>query len=122
MTPKPFDIDLAKADEPVVTRSGMPARIICFNLKDTIYPIVALYGHDAEIVEKYTTTGQSFSYRENEQDLLMAPKVKKFWHCVYESKEKSIGPSRLFDSKQEMRDTMIDCNIIAEYETEFPIE
>lgn len=39
---KPFDIELAKAGHPVCTRSGNPVRIVCFDKKNTKYPIMAL--------------------------------------------------------------------------------
>lgn len=60
----PFDIELAKkitsGDIPgkVVTRDGISARIICWNKRDKIYPIVVLLDEEKEeSLEKYTEKG-----------------------------------------------------------------
>lgn len=42
MNTKPFDIDLAKQGKKVITKSGLPVRIICFDRQHPVYPIVAL--------------------------------------------------------------------------------
>lgn len=39
--PKPFDVDRAKRGDKVITRSGSPARIVCFDV-DNSQPILAL--------------------------------------------------------------------------------
>lgn len=41
---KKFDLELAKQGHPVQTRNGRPARIICWDRKSDVYPIVALIG------------------------------------------------------------------------------
>lgn len=44
---KPFDLEAAKAGKPVCTRDGRKARIICFDLKNDEYPIVAAVENDS---------------------------------------------------------------------------
>lgn len=39
---KKFNLEEAKAGKPVITRDGSEARIICFDMKNDLYPIVAL--------------------------------------------------------------------------------
>lgn len=35
---KPFNLEEAKAGKQVVTKSGRPVRIICWDVKDRMYP------------------------------------------------------------------------------------
>lgn len=72
---KEFNLELAKKGHPVCTREGYPARIICWDLKDKDYPIVALidtYGDEQP--SKFTSEGKySVKLEETAYDLLMAP-------------------------------------------------
>ena len=38
----PFDVDSAKRGEPVSTRDGRAVRIVCWDVKNTDFPILAL--------------------------------------------------------------------------------
>ena len=72
---KRFNLELAKKGHPVCTRDGYPARIICWDLKDKDYPIVALidtYGDEQP--SKFTSEGKySVKLEETAYDLFMAP-------------------------------------------------
>lgn len=83
---KPFDIELAKAGNPVCTRDGRSARIICFDKKCTTldFNIVALVDwKDNENVEEvivYNNEGRvNLTNTDNCSDLFMAPIKKSGW-------------------------------------------
>ena len=93
---KPFDLEAAKEGKPVCTRDGRKARIICFDLKNDEYPIVAAVGNDSsETLFSYTTNGEIADGIESDKDLMMLPEKKERWVNVYkercyESKEEAI--------------------------------
>lgn len=52
------------------TRDGHRARIICTDVKNNVYPVVAAIEYDAgEVVERYTKTLQYDIYGESDLDL-----------------------------------------------------
>lgn len=77
---KPFDLEAAKRGEPVCTRDGRKARIICFDLK-YFAPIVAAIAtrHGGEEVEVYNPDGLWIKSDEYPIDLFMAPKKTTLW-------------------------------------------
>lgn len=93
---KPFDLQKAREGKPVCTRDGRKARIICFDLKNDEYPIVAAVGNDSfETLFSYTTNGEIADGIESDKDLMMLPEKKERWVNVYkercyESKEEAI--------------------------------
>ena len=93
---KPFDIQKAREGKPVCTRDGRKARIICFDLKNDEYPIVAAVGNDSsETLFSYTTNGEIADGIESDKDLMMLPEKKEGWINVYkercyETKEEAI--------------------------------
>ena len=72
---KPFDLEAAKAGKPVYTRDGRKARIICFDLKNEQYPIVAAIGNDSsETLLCYTLNGEIVKGNyKSDKDLMMLP-------------------------------------------------
>lgn len=83
---KPFNREAAKAGDPVIHRTGTPARIICFERADTKRPLVVL-STDEDSVEhvltfredgKYCAGGESSPY-----DLFMAPVKREGWANLY---------------------------------------
>ena len=82
---KPFDLEAAKAGKLVCTRDGIKARIICFDLKNEKYPIVAAIGDDSsEIILCYTTKGEIIKGNyKSEKDLMMLPEKKEGWINLY---------------------------------------
>lgn len=91
MTPqinhKPFNLEAAKAGKPVITRSGQPARIICFDRKTTTpYKILALIEEEGGETETYLTFTLDGKFQDNpsavnSSDLFMAPEeVTRYIH------------------------------------------
>ena len=94
---KEFDLEAAKQGKPICTRDGHKARIICFDLKNKDYPIVAAIGDNhSETVFSYTARGEIITGNyESKRDLMMLPEKKEGWVNVYkercyESKEEAI--------------------------------
>lgn len=74
---KPFDLNAAKDGKPVCTKDGRPARIICFNAKGVIYPIIALVEDNGlEVTIHYNEEGKRCDKGTNE-DLMMAPEISE---------------------------------------------
>lgn len=98
---KEFNLEEAKAGKPVQTRDGRPARIICFDRKNRLYPIIALVDlGDYEDYISYTLDGCTNEHKkiENDRDLFMAPVKVTRWVNVYRGgfdyKFGSICPTR----------------------------
>ena len=92
---KPFDIQKAREGKPVCTRDGRKARIICFDLKNDEYPIVAAVGNgSSETLFSYTTNGEIADGIESDKDLMMLPEKRIGWINI----NKDAG---LFTSKEE---------------------
>lgn len=70
---KNFDLEAAKRDAAVCTRSVMDVRIIYFDRIDSLYPIVGLCRNNdgSEFVESYTTDGRRFCSTTDDRDLMM---------------------------------------------------
>lgn len=84
---KPFDIEKAKAGHPVCTRDGRKVRIVCFNRKSSLYPIIALIENtpeDEELVIYPNTGVYDEPYKSNE-DLMMLPEKKEGWAIICKS-------------------------------------
>lgn len=98
---KEFNLDLAKAGHPVQTRSGKPARIICFDRIDNNYPIIALVKNDdikEEMCNSYTKEGRRYTYRDDDpEDLFMISIKKEGWINIYNTKEVGF----IYNSKEE---------------------
>ena len=93
---KPFDLEAAKVGKPVCTRNGRKARIICFDLKNDEYPIVAAVEDDStETLFSYTTNGEIADGIESDKDLMMLPEKKEGWVNVY--REESNNNERLIE-------------------------
>ena len=83
---KPFYIQKAREGKPVCTRDGKKARILCYDLKGTEYPIVAAVetrDRFAESIFGYDKNGRFDHDTENNNDLMMLPEKKEGWVNVY---------------------------------------
>ena len=99
----PFDIQKAREGKPVCTRDGRKARIICFDLKNEEYPIVAAIGNDSsETLLCYTINGEIVkgSYK-SDKDLMMLPEKKEGWVNVYNHLGVITLSHNPFDTKEE---------------------
>lgn len=75
---KPFNLEEAKAGKPVCTRDGKPARIVCYDKKNSIYPLVALvFNENQEVTLHYTENGAYYNNEETLSDLMMAGEKKE---------------------------------------------
>ena len=91
---KPFNIELAKQGNPVCTRDGRMARIICFDRKfyhdGYNYLIVAMVNdNDNELIHAYTQDGLLVGNKKGDLDLMMLPEKKEEWLNVYHGLKKS---------------------------------
>lgn len=84
---KPFDIELAKQGKPVCLRDGRKARIVCLDVKNSDYPIIALVEDGAnEVALYYNVKGRTSFLRDH--DLMMASERKTGWINIYPSRYK----------------------------------
>lgn len=100
---KPFNLNAAKSGKPVCTRDGRKARIICFDLKNDEYPIVAAVGNDSsETLFSYTTNGEITDSIESDKDLMMLSEKKEGWVNIVRGSNNSPHMGRgIFQSKEE---------------------
>ena len=84
---KPFSLEAAKAGKPVCTRDGRKARIICFDVKGSMYPIIALIEEsEGEKLCSYMPNGRSYkNEKECIDNLMMLPEKKEGWANIYRS-------------------------------------
>lgn len=85
---RPFNIEEAKKGKPVVTRKGVPVKIIYWDKKGR-YPLVALVGEE-ENLKGYTLEGNYYPEGESLLDLFMGTEKKEGWINLYES-HSSVG-------------------------------
>ena len=104
---KPFDLELAKKGHPVCTRSGLGARIICFDRENSgKYPIVFLHKHCGsadESVYYATITGKSALLCDSPQDLFMKPVKKTGWVNFYKVSSRIDTGQNTYKSEKEAR-------------------
>lgn len=79
---KPFNLEEAKAVKPIVTRGGLPARIICFDC-DSSHPIITLLRstdsrdkEDHEFSASHNIDGAFTRMEPSNYDLMMASEEK----------------------------------------------
>ena len=82
---KPFDIQKAREGEPVYTRDGRKARIVCYDFKGGDYPIIALVEcrGNREIFCAYSEKGEIGIGTETDEDLMIAPELHEGWVNVF---------------------------------------
>ena len=99
---KPLDLEAAKAGKPVCTRDGRKARIICFDLKGDMCPIVAaVEENNMEVLYHYDTKGLN-CYKKSELDLMMLPEKKEGWVNIYNADTTFYYvDGRVFETKDE---------------------
>ena len=99
MNLKPFDLEAAKLGEPVCTRNGRKARIICFDVKGANYPILTLVEEcGKESTYCYDVCGKSTVHTD--MDLMMLPEKHEGWvNIVKCGSDRSIGS--LYPTKED---------------------
>jgi hypothetical protein len=94
---KPFDLEAAKAGAPVVTRDGKKARIICFDLNNGEYVLIALVTHYSglETVLLLQKDGRRLPNSEHSTyDLFMASVKKEGWLNIYPNEKVEMWPTK----------------------------
>ena len=92
---KPFNLEAAKSGKPVCTRDGRKARIICFDVKGNICPIIALVEENGmEVTKSYDMNGRANYKNADNYDLMMLPEKKDGWAVIrrsdiYENEEQA---------------------------------
>ena len=75
----PFDLERAKAGDPVITRDGRDVKILAFDVQN-YYPIVGICKDvrqdKTEVLHTFTARGLVASLSSNPADLFMKPKKK----------------------------------------------
>ena len=80
---KEFNLEEAKAGKPVCTRDGRKARIICFDLNNKNFPIVAIINCDSEEnAYQYDIEGICDEH-DNNLNLMMSFEKKEGWVIIH---------------------------------------
>ena len=80
---KEFNLEAAKAGKPVCTRDGRKARIICFDLNNKNFPIVAIINCDTEEnAYQYDIDGICDEH-DNNLNLMMSHEKKEGWVIIH---------------------------------------
>ncbi len=80
---KEFDLEAAKAGKPVCTRDGRKARIICFDLNNKNFPIVAIINCDSEENAYQYDIDGICDVHVNNLNLMMSPEKKEGWIIIH---------------------------------------
>ena len=94
---KPFNLEAAKAGAPVVTRNGKKARIICFDLNNGEYVLIALITHDNGREEIVSAKKDGLRFPNSEHsvyDLFMASVKKEGWLNIYPNEKVEMWPTK----------------------------
>lgn len=100
---KEFDLEAAKAGKPVCTRDGRKARIICFDLNNKNFPIVAIINCDTEEnAYQYDIDGVCDEH-DNNLNLMMPPEKKEGYVNIYTNPRVGdrYSSNTIFPSKEE---------------------
>lgn len=117
---KEFDINLAKQGKPVCTRDGSKARIICFDKRDSIHPIVALIDNKftGESTRFYSIDGKDSI--SDQYDLFMEGERREAWIKILRDKDGNRKiVDKLYKTKAEAEiDIYLGCvaNILIKWE------
>ena len=107
---RPFNLEeyLKNPDRKIVTRDGLPVRIIC---ADRRYgydkPILALV-YNAKVQEEacygYTPNGKVFQGVDNDKDLFFAPTKHEGWINVYRDDDDYYMGAGIYSTEEEARE------------------
>lgn len=105
---KPFNLDeyLKNPSKKVITRTGKNARIRCTDVKNELYPVLALVEiGDYESPTLYTADGEFILGQERDLDLFFAPTKHEAWINMYRlcSTGDKYPGCRLFNTEKEAK-------------------
>lgn len=118
---KAFDLEKAKAGEPLMTRDGRKARMIG-ERKHPEYPIVVAVcdKNGYEEVFLYTNEGRNYIHQKADEDLFMVPKKRKKYANFYLKDEDFYDLSEVYDNKDDaIRNIRYDVKYIKTIEIEW---
>lgn len=116
-----FNLEEAKAGKPVCTRDGREARIICFDVENETFPIVAVV-KDEDGVENagvYTRDGYCFPNGDKTaDDLMMVSRTRRGWIGIHKS---GIGnalarTTHIFSTREEVEEVLREFRVTKVYE------
>lgn len=103
---KPFNIKeyLENPNREVVTREGNSVRILCTDLNDSNYPVVAVI--NKWHVDKFTADGIFQAGEETKYDLFFATKKREGWVNIFKGANGNtcVGDSRIFKSEEDAKE------------------
>ena len=119
---KPFSLEEFKKNpsRKVVTREGIPARIICTDAKRD-YPIVALIKDNCEEqVFLYRPDGMWCKENKSDMDLFFAPEKKVIWGNLYSTQHGTTFSGDFYKTEEEALKEK--CKDFSKYITTFKVE
>lgn len=109
---KPFVLQAAKSGKPVCTRDGRKARIICFDVKGDICPIIALVEENGmEVTKSYDENGRANYKNADNYDLMMLPEKKEAWVNIYKDSVGNVVSTQVIYSSEETAKQNINLNM-----------
>lgn len=106
---KPFNLEKAKAGAKVVTRNGLEARILAFDIDDKQPLAVAIRCGCIEALSQHSPDGRCYPDGDDSphgRDLFMAPVKVVKWTAVYDSSESEVKSREvlceLFDTPEQV--------------------
>ena len=119
---KPFDLEAAKAGAKVVTRSGEPVRIICFDREDDIFHLVGLVSSPCgERVVAFNENGKYYiDELPHSTDLFMAPEKHEGYVLVIRCKDGVVLGDYVYETYEDAEKSISnpDDGIVAKIEWE----
>jgi hypothetical protein len=98
---KPFNLERAKAGDPVITRDGLKVRILCFDRKwfgeDTILGL-ASKNEELELPAIWNLSGESID--GSGDNLFMAPVKKEGWINIWIDRRRITGSQGPFETEE----------------------
>ena len=121
---KQFNVEeyLKKHRREVVTRDGRKARILCCNLKNDPYTVVAaIQDGNIEVPITYTEQGKAILGRDSSSDLFFAPEKHEVWTNVYRrSTEDAYVIGCTYSSEEEAKEDIVpSLNCVATIKVEW---
>lgn len=111
---KPFDLEeyLKKPHLNIVTRNGLPVRIVCTDrLATADRPILALVktDDDNEIVTEYTEEGKYYRKEDSDFDLFFSPIKKEGYVMVWDGMDRTrcVGAD-VYDTYDEAKNAAVN--------------
>lgn len=119
---KPFNLDeyFKNPSKKVITRSGKNARIRCTDVKNELYPVLALVEiGDYESPTLYTADGEFILGQERDFDLFFAPEKHEGWINVYKWGDDYRYTGDVFSSKEKALKSITGCDNVATIKIEW---